>query len=158
MREVFKRRLDPIHVESARLLEECLTKNGGKPDLGKVITAFLGPSLRMGNAENAATFRKLAGLAATDPSPEVREIFLELTDESAARFVDRYSKKSMSGAFQYRLALAAGCVFGTLFYVRANTGRLQRLPGIDIDFGDTDEALRHLVPILVSGFGATVTD
>src|SRR6478672_2385169 len=56
MREVFKRRLDPIHVESARLLEECLTKNGGKPDLGKVITAFLGPSLRMGNAENAATF------------------------------------------------------------------------------------------------------
>ena len=157
MREVFKRRLDPIHVESARLLEECLTKNGGKPDLGKVITAFLGPSLRMGNAENAATFRKLAGLAATDPSPEVREIFLELTDESAARFVDAV-RKACPELSNTDLLWRLACVFGTLFYVRANTGRLQRLPGIDIDFGDTDEALRHLVPILVSGFGATVTD
>lgn len=153
MREVFKRRLAAIHEESSDLIEKCLQDENPRPDLGQVIAAFLGPSLRAGGGEKAATFRRLAGLAAADPSPEVREIFLELTDDSAQRFVDAVKlacPELAADDLMWRLA----CVFGTLFYVRANTGRLQRLRGFDADFTDTAEALRHLVPVLVAGFAA----
>lgn len=152
-RAVFARRVGPMNEEREHLLQACLdaVAEGGAPDPAAVLDAFIGPAIRISASPGAENFRRLSGRASTDPSPEVRRVVYELYDTVAARFVDILSRAcphlSREDMF-WRLS----CAYGAMMYVRADSGRLQRLLGSEFDMSDSAAAMRHLIPFLTAGF------
>ncbi|WP_022720437.1 hypothetical protein [Rhodopseudomonas sp. B29] len=47
-----------------------------------------------------------------------------------------------------------GCIYGAMLYIRADSGRLQRLMGNDLSFGDPDEAMSYIIPFLTAGLAS----
>jgi hypothetical protein len=140
-----------MSAERERLLDDCLARVGdGIPPVEDVLEAFLGPALRITASPQAQAFKKLSGRISTDPSPEVRRTVYELYDPVSARFVAALHRScphlSREDLF-WRLA----CVYGAMMYVRADTGRLQRLLGEDLAMLDSEAALRHMIPFLAAG-------
>jgi AcrR family transcriptional regulator len=150
-RAVFARRVGPMSAERQRLLDECIAHaGGGPPPVEEVLEAFIAPAIRITASPQAEAFKKLSGRTSTDPSPEVRRTVYELYDEIAVRFVDVLQQAcphlSRDDLF-WRLA----CIYGAMMYVRADSGRLQRLLGDDLVMTDSEAALRHIIPFLAAG-------
>src|SRR5688572_2012725 len=89
-REVFDRRLRPIHEERMRrfrVLEKAM-KSGKPPSLVEVLQAQIEPGFVLPNqsAKEANDVRVLLGRALTDPSEEVVTVMGEIFSESANLF------------------------------------------------------------------------
>jgi AcrR family transcriptional regulator len=157
-RAVFARRVGPMNAERAQRLDACLERAGADPpDVGEVLEAFIGPAVVVSASSGAEMFKKLSGRASTDPSPEVRAVVYELYDDIAKRFIDtirRACPRLSRAELFWRLA----CVYGAMMYVRADSRRLQRLLGEDLDMTDSETAMRHLIPFLVAGMNSESID
>jgi AcrR family transcriptional regulator len=150
-RAVFARRLGPMTAERERLLDACVARAGnGPPPVEEVLEAFLGPAIRISASPQAEAFKKLSGRISTDPSPEVRRTVYELYDDIAARFVD-VLRKACPHLSREDLFWRLSCIYGAMMYVRADSGRLQRLLGDDLVMTDSEAALRHVIPFLAAG-------
>ena len=149
IRAIFERRLGPINDTRQRLIAEaCAAKN--PPDIARVLTAFIGPTLVLGGTPGEQYFRVLAGRASMDPAPEVRRTVFDFYDSVGKSFI-----KAMSEACPHlereELFWRLACVYGAMIYVRVDNGRLQRILGEDLSMEDADTALQHIIPFLTAG-------
>ena len=150
---VMLRRIQPIRSERERRLRE-LEASGTPVDTGKLLEILLDPALR-GSRQNDQ-FRKLVGRSATDPTPEVRAILDEIYDVRTLHLI-RKLRESLPNLpdeeFYWRLM----CVYGVMFYVQADTGRIQSVAGKDFKTSEVKTALKYVLPFLEAGLLAPPT-
>ena len=156
-REVFDRRLRPIHEERMRrfrALEKSM--KGGKPvSIVEVLQAQIEPAfvLPEQSAADATALRVLMGRALTDPSEEVVTVMGEIFTESANLFFMLLRKAAPDidhSEFYWR----ANCVVGAFTFAESYTDRLTRF--IDEDLSDIDwkKASNYVVRFLAAGMRA----
>lgn len=149
IRAIFERRLGPINETRERLIAEvCAAQN--PPDIAKLLTAFIGPTLALGGTPGEQYFRVLAGRASMDPAPEVRRTVFEFYDSVGKCFVDAM-ERACPHLDREELFWRLACVYGAMIYVRVDNGRLQQILGEDLSLADADIALHHIVPFLTAG-------
>lgn len=150
LKEVLMRRVLPrIKEQRENLL--ALMKKSEKPKLEDVVYATLEPAFRESRAHTA--FGKLAGKLATDSTPEVRKIMNELYDPRKLVFpkaLRAACPELGSEEFNWRIM----CFYGVMFYVLADTGRMQTVAGSDFDTSQPETALKYVLPFVVAGFKA----
>jgi AcrR family transcriptional regulator len=156
-REVFERRLQPIHDEHMRrfrVLDKAM--RAGKPvSIVDVLKAQIEPSFTLpGTAPaDAPGVRLLLGRALTDPSPEVVKVMGEIFGESARLFFSllrRVSPDVNQSEFYWR----TNCVVGAFTFAESYTDRLTQF--IDEDLSDIDwsAAAHSVVRFLAAGMRA----
>jgi AcrR family transcriptional regulator len=149
LKEVLLRRVLPINAERARLLKVVL--ENPKPTVENILYAVLAPAFR--SSRELTSYRKLAGRLATDPTPEVRKVMDDIYNPRTLMF-----PKALRSVcphvdieeFYWRLM----CVYGSMFYVQADTGRMQTVAGPNFDTSDPELALRYVIPFLAAGLRA----
>jgi AcrR family transcriptional regulator len=156
-REVFDRRLRPIHEERMkrfRVLEKNL--KAGKPvSIVEVLQAQIEPSFILPgqSAADATALRVLLGRALTDPSEEVVTVMGEIFNESASLFFSLL-RKVASEIQHSELYWRANCVVGAFTFAESYTDRLAHF--IDEDLSDIDwvTASNYVVRFLAAGMRA----
>jgi AcrR family transcriptional regulator len=147
---VLERCAKPIIAERDRLLDDC----AGQADVAEIIKAYLGPALVAESAEtNQGNMRRMMGLALSDPSPEMRRAIHRIFSNGALRFIDQLEQACpdlTAEEFHWRLV----CLYGSIIYLFADPGRVQRLVGPEFDSTDMDAALACAVPFLTAGMSA----
>ena len=154
---VFVRRLAGVNAERERLLAEVVAAAGGRPDIGDVLEAFIGPTLRLGATEEGHRFNLLAGRSSTDPNPEVRRIVFGVYDSVGRRFVEA-ATAACPDLSKQELFWRIACVYGAMMYIRADNGRLQHLFGPGFSLSDGDSAAKYAMPFLTAGMRAPPVD
>ncbi len=74
IRELFERRLGPINAERERLMEEALADD--PPDLSRLLRAFIGPTLTIGDSPGERYFKTLAARSSMDPNLKCEKRYL----------------------------------------------------------------------------------
>jgi AcrR family transcriptional regulator len=149
LKEVLLRRVLPINAERARLLKVVL--ENPKPTVENILYAVLAPAFR--SSRELASYRKLAGRLATDPTPEVRKVMDDIYNPRTLMFPKALRSVCPHidiDEFYWRLM----CVYGSMFYVQADTGRMQTVAGPNFDTSDPELALRYVIPFLAAGLQA----
>ncbi|MFT4115393.1 TetR/AcrR family transcriptional regulator [Bradyrhizobium sp.] len=149
LKEVLIRRVGPINEERRRLLEIAMAVP--KPTIESILHAVLGPAFR--SSRELTAYRKLAGRLATDPTPEVRKVMDEIYNPRTLIFPKALRSVCPHvdiDEFNWRLM----CVYGSMFYVQADTGRMQTVAGAGFDTSDPELALEYVVPFLAAGLSA----
>jgi AcrR family transcriptional regulator len=156
-REVFERRLRPIHEERMRrfkLLEKA-NKSGKAVSIIDVLKAQIEPAFILPGTKtsDAPALRVLLGRALTDPSQEVVTVMGEIFSESASVFFALLRKASPDinhSEFYWR----ANCVVGAFAFAESYTERLTLF--IDEDLSDIDwaAASNYVVRFLAAGMRA----
>lgn len=156
-REVFERRLRPIHEEHLRrfrLLDKAL-KSGKSVGLIDVLKAQIEPAFILPTASpvDARALRLLLGRALTDPSTEVVKVMDEIFNESASLFfalLEKTSPRIPHSEFYWR----ANCVVGAFAFVESYSNRLTLF--IDEDLSDIDwtAAAQFVIRFLAAGMRA----
>lgn len=154
-RAIFERRVKPISDERVKALEIVLaSRKGGAIDLEALIRGFIAPSVRLIRGEAGAhNFRRLAGRASTDPTPEVRKTIYGVYDAVALRYVDAFREACASlpeQEFYWRINF----LYGAMLYTNADTGRVQELAGERFDASDPEAGIDCLVRFLTAGLRA----
>jgi len=149
VRAIFERRLGPINETRERLIAEACAAQD-PPDIARVLTAFIGPTLALGGTRGEQHFRVLAGRASMDPAPEVRRTVFEFYDSVGKCFVAAM-ERACPHIDREELFWRLACVYGTMIYVRVDNGRLQKILGDDLSFNNADIALKHIIPFLAAG-------
>jgi AcrR family transcriptional regulator len=156
-REVFDRRLRPIHEERMRRFRELerLLKAGKPVSIVEVLEAQIEPAFvpEDQSAAEANALRALLGRALTDPSEEVVTVMGEIFDESANSFFSLLKRAAPNidhSEFYWR----ANCVVGAFTFAESYTNRLTRF--IDEDLSDIDwhAASQYVVRFLAAGMRA----
>lgn len=150
LKETLLRRILPLQQERRERLN-AIIKAQPKPRIEDLLYALLEPVFRESRRHN--TFRRLAGRLAADPTPEVRKVMNEIYDVStllAPKALRAACPELSSDEFYWRLM----CVYGAMFYVQADTGRMQAIAGSGFDTSKPDVALKFIVPFLAAGLRA----
>ena len=156
-REVFERRLRPIHEERMRRfrLIERAQKAGRPVSLVDVLKAQIEPAFILPgtSAADAQALRLLLERSLTDPSPEVVKVMGEIFTESANVFFALLKTASPDidhSEFYWR----ANCVVGAFTFAESYTERLTLF--IDEDLSDIDwsAASNYVVRFLAAGMRA----
>jgi AcrR family transcriptional regulator len=145
---VLTRRVEPIQRERRERLR-ALMRQPEAMSIESVLTAFLEPVFR--ESTERTRFRRLSGRCATDPAPQVRRIMNDLynTDKILTPKALRMVCPGLSAeAFYWRLT----CLYGAMFYIQADTGRMQEIAGRAFDTSRPDKALAYLVPAFAAFF------
>jgi len=156
-REVFDRRLRPIHEERMRrfrLIEKA--HKAGKPiNLIELLKAQIEPAFILPNAarEDANALRLLMGRALTDPSEEVVTVMAEIFSESGDLFF-ALLKKAAPNMNHSEFYWRANCIVGAFTFAESFTERLTQF--IDEDLSDIDwvAASNYVVRFLAAGMRA----
>jgi AcrR family transcriptional regulator len=156
-RDVFERRLRPLHEEHMRrfrALDKAM-RAGRTVTVVDVLKAQIEPSFLLPGtaAADARDVRLLLGRALTDPSPEVVKVMAEIFSESANLFFSllrRVSPNVDHSEFYWR----ANCVVGAFTFAETYTERLTQF--IDEDLSDIDwaAAASYVVRFLAAGMRA----
>ncbi|MCC7346025.1 MAG: TetR family transcriptional regulator [Variibacter sp.] len=147
---VLTRRVEPIQQERRDRLR-ALMQQPEEMSLESVLMAFLEPVFR--ESSEHEIFRRLAGRCATDPAPEVRRIMNSLynADKILTPKALRMVCPGLSAEeFYWRLT----CLYGAMFYIQADTGRMQAIAGRTFDMSRPDKAVTYLVPAFAAFFNA----
>jgi AcrR family transcriptional regulator len=150
LKEILLRRVVPLQTERRQRLEVVMKKSA-KPKVEDILRAILEPAFRQ--SREHVVYRKLAGRLATDPTPEVRKVMDELFSPKTLVFPKALRSACPeldSEEFNWRLM----CVYGAMFYVQADTGRMQTVAGPGFDTTNPDRALKFVIPFLAAGLRA----
>lgn len=156
-REVFDRRLRPIHEERMRRFRaiEKAHKAGKPVNLMEVLRAQIEPAFIIPTpcAEDAKALRLLMGRALTDPSEEVVTVMAEIFSESGDLFFSLL-KKAAPNVNHSEFYWRANCVVGAFTFAEFFTERLTQF--IDEDLSDIDwtAASNYVVRFLAAGMRA----
>jgi hypothetical protein len=92
-----------------------------------------------------SAFRRLAGRCATDPAPAVRRVMDDIYDAGTLltpKALRLLCPTLAADEFYWRLS----CLYGAMFYIQADTGRMQTVAGRQFDTSRPDAALAYLIP------------
>jgi AcrR family transcriptional regulator len=151
--EVYLRHCQPLISERERLLEEFKT-NGKRLTVEKVLEAFLGPSLKLGNSTDGPSgFNRLRAILSAENSALLDQLVAANFDASSRVFVEalnqclpNLSKEEAYWRFHFLL--------GTIYYTAAGPHRIRILSNGKCDPSDPIATTKHLIPFLASGFRA----
>jgi AcrR family transcriptional regulator len=149
-KEVMLRRIEPVQRER-RMRLQALLDAAKEMTIEKVLAALLEPVFR--DSGEYAAFRKLAGRCATDPAPEVRQVMDEIYDVSTLltpKALRVLCPDLQADDFYWRLT----CLYGAMFYIQADTGRMQTIAGRQFDTSRPATALAYLIPAFAAFFRA----
>lgn len=147
-KEVLLRRALPLREERRRLLAE-LQQRRNEPSLEETLWALMEPALRT-NRENR-NFSKLLGRSAMDPTPEVRRMMGEIYTMEFMT-VPRVLRELFVAMNEEEFYWKLNCFYGILFFVQADTGKIQTIAGEGFDTEDPATALKYVIPFLAAGF------
>ena len=156
-REVFDRRLRPIHEERMRrfkLLEKA-HKGGKSLGIVEVLQAQIEPAFILPTPANgdSTAVRVLLGRALTDPSEEVVTVMGEIFSESANLFFTLLRKACPDinhSEFYWR----ANCVVGAFTFAESYTDRLTQFIDEDLSEMDWGAISNYVVRFLAAGMRA----
>ena len=126
---VCRRRMLPVVAERAAAMAAAGAP--GKPaSIEQLVAAFVGPTLRaaQGRGKGAATFRRLAGHLATDPTPEVRRAIRAIYDESVRAFLGGL-RAIYGGADAESFFWGVACAMGAAVYIQSDLAHLAQMLG-----------------------------
>src|SRR5690606_37232126 len=145
LRAIFEARVAPLTEERRRLLAELRQRAGSQPPAVRdILAAFIGPGIRLGRTEQGATFNRLSAICSVDPDPAVKDIVFGVHDDVAQSFVQRLQvacPQLDARTFFVRLQ----CVFGSMMYIRADNGRVDRLLDADASHAGVDDTLEKML-------------
>lgn len=156
LRAIFERHVVSLNQERHERLDACLV-DGQDPltSVRRLIEAYILPSLRNPASAKApkGNFARLQAQLSVDPSPEVRRVIDGGYDEIGTRFAKmlrRYCGHLSDQEFLWRLH----CLYGTMFYTQADTGRTQKIGGLmnmSFDQSDRETGIQMVVAFLAAG-------
>ncbi|MEJ1962385.1 MAG: TetR/AcrR family transcriptional regulator [Gammaproteobacteria bacterium] len=156
-REVFDRRLRPIHEERLRRFQalEKIAKSGKPVSIMDVLRAQIEPSfIPPGqSAAEANALRLLLGRALTDPSEEVVTVMAEIFAESGNLFFTLL-KKAAPEVNHIEFYWRANCVVGAFTFAESYTDRLTQFIDEDLSHIDWTAASNYVVRFLAAGMRA----
>jgi AcrR family transcriptional regulator len=138
---VMLRRIEPIQRERHARLQALLAK----PHLmtiEAVLMALLEPVFSVSRERSAS-----------DPAPEVRKVMDEIYDPATVltpTALKLLCPHLEADEFHWRFA----CLYGAMFYIQADTGRMQSIAGPGFDTSRPDTALPYLIPAFAAFFRA----
>jgi AcrR family transcriptional regulator len=158
-KEVFERRLRPVHEERMRRFRELeKSSRGGKPlNLMDVLRAQIEPGFVLPDQdrspEDANARRQLMGRALTDPSEEVVTVMGEIFAESGNLFFSLL-RKSAPNVNHIEFYWRANCAVGAFTFAESYSNRLTQF--IDQDLSDIDwqAASNYVVRFIAAGMRA----
>jgi len=146
--EMLKRHFDPLHALQNRRFGELL-KQGRRPSLAEVITAFFKPAFcGIDSTRNHRT--SVYSRALIDPSREVKQIVAGLIAQTRSQLIEL-----VSGALpefdRQRLFVAMNLVFGAYVYPQAFGHQLAAAMQIDDSVFDWEAGADTIVALLCDG-------
>jgi AcrR family transcriptional regulator len=151
--EVYRRHCGDLNSARMRLLQEA-RKNGRRPKLEEVLTAFARPALTVARGENGQTsFIRLRAILAAENSALLDKLVAENFDLSGTTFINalreclpRLTHDETLWRFHFML--------GTIYYTASGPHRIREFSNGRCDPADIEENLRHLIPCLAAVFRA----
>ncbi len=158
LRAIFEARTAPLTAERQRLLHAVLERSGDSPPpVREVLAAFIGPGIRLASTPSGAIFNQLSAICSVDPDPTVRSIVFAVHDDVAQLFVDAL-RRACPHLDAATFFLRVQCIFGSMMYVRANNGRVDRLMPLEAQpRDDVDTLLEMMLDFLTAGMAAQPT-
>ncbi len=160
IQEVFRRRLTWLNHERLGALEHLEQEAQGAPlKPHQIVDAFFGVSLRMAadTEHGGHTFMRLLGRTYTEPAAFVRQF---LADEYAA-VVPRFKQalfRALPDVPPEDILWRFHFMLGAMSYAIAGTDALQLVAGYELDEKDPGALARRLMPFLLGGLRAPLTD
>jgi Transcriptional regulator len=158
LQAIFERRAAALTAVRMKALDAALEEAGdGKPDVRKLLAAFVGPGVELAGSPEGETFNRLSAICSVDPDPDVRAIVFGVHDAVARTFTDALRRACPdidATAFFVKLQ----CIFGSMMYIRTDNGRVDRLVPADEAMAakaDRAASLEHLLDFLAAGVEAT---
>ena len=158
--EIFERRARPIAEARVQALSGCVEAPGRPPLLEQLLEAFLRPSFALGKEGGdgeGAIFVKLRARVATEPEGVARRILSRAFNDSSRLYIDALAQ-ALPHLPREEVLWRFHFLLGAMVYTMADVGRIQSLSagagGGDgrCDPGESEEALRHMIPFLAAGF------
>lgn len=151
-KEVIRRRAVPELQDRAAGVRRLMTAARGRSlSVVEILRADLEPVF-LRRRENA-TYRRLAGRVATDPSDVVRRVVNEIYSREATVF-DVALRRACPHLTHVEFYWRFSCLFGAVQYVLADVGKIQALAGRRFRTADPKTALRYVIPFLAAGLMA----
>lgn len=152
MQEVFRRRLDWLHEERLRVLDQLEADSAGaalKPSL--IVDGFFGTLLRIAedDSHGGVTFLRLLGRTLTEPSEFIRAFFAN----EYKLVVDRYKEalfKALPDVPKAEIVWRFHFMLGATSYAIAGTDSLRVITDWQIEEEDSTDRLDRLLPRLMS--------
>ena len=149
-RAVFERRAPAIIEQRLIGLDLAMSEPNLDRRLELIVRAFVFPYLRLRAREGNPNFARMLAREAMLPASDGRVILQEMLDPIAQVVVDALhsalpdrSRQSVWWGYNFMI--------GTLIYVMAENGRLERLSGGDCRPSDEDAASHHMIAFVTAG-------
>jgi len=160
VREVLRRRIEPLNRERFDELERCEADAGpGGPSLERIIEAFVGPALRLSQdpSRGGRVFFRLFGSAVSQPDPALRDFIGAQFQEVAKRF-NAALLRALPDLDEREIFWRMLFMVGSMAHSMAMSDQLHKVSHGLCDPHDTEGISRRLVPFLAAGFRSSSRD
>jgi AcrR family transcriptional regulator len=156
VREVFRRRLEPLDAERMRRLDAAELAHAPEPvPLADVLAALVGPMLRIisGADRGGPGFLRLLGRTYNEPDRELVRMLRRDHGATLERFRDALAR-ALPDLPEEQLFVRFHFALGALAYTLGSDASWQLVAGRRRRAASWEEVLCELMPFLVAGFGA----
>lgn len=148
---IFAKRGAALNAERNVLLDQCeQAQREGTLTIRQILTAFLGPVIRLGKQPGGQHFDRLSALCSVDPAPEVKAIVFKTFDQVGKRFnalLRQQCGHLSDEEYYWRLH----CLFGSMTYIRSRNGRVDMLLGRNTVNDSAEFILEQLITFIEAG-------
>jgi AcrR family transcriptional regulator len=163
LRTIFNQHIIELNQERHERMDACLVdEQNPLLSVQNLIEAYILPVLRHPASTKApkGTFARLQAQLSVDPSPEVRRVIDGVYDEIGTRFA-RMLRRHCSHLSDEEFLWRVNCIYGTIFYTQADTGRTRKigtLMNMSIDQTDREQGIKMIAGFLAAGMLAPATN
>jgi len=156
VREVFRRRIEPLDAERVRRLDAAEAAHApGPAPLEAVLEALVGPMLRLANGAGraGAAFLRLLGRTYNEPDRDLVRMLWRDHGATMERFRDALAR-ALPEVPEEQLFLRFHFALGALAFTLGSDASWQLVVGRRPDAASWEDVVRELMPFLVAGFQA----
>ena len=151
IRAVFARNIAPLNARRLELLTAVEAKaQGGPVPVEDIVRALIGPMLELQRLPGHANLPMLVGRMYTDPSPRIRQLFVDELGETAQRFRAAL-RRSLPDLPPTDLYWRIGFMIGSTAITMAASWIIQMMSRGLCDPSDVEATLDRLVAFVVAG-------
>lgn len=150
--EIFRWRSKALgEVREQRLA--ALLRGDARPELRQVIDAMVRPFIELRSEPGGMAYARLVAREVTDPGEGSRGIIRKTLDPIARRFL-QVLVDAVPDIPETKVHWAYHFLIGSLIWMMANTGRIQRLSRGRCDLTDSETVIRETVEFFAGGIEA----
>ena len=150
-RRVFESHAPTLVAERRAGLALAALEQNPDRRLAAIVKAVLVPMLGLRSAEGRQSLGRLLAREVSDPRSVERGITQDLLDPIAAAVTDLLGA-TLPGRSAAEIHWAYQMMIGTMTFIMADAGRIQRISGGACDPEDVDATIRHITPLILDGF------